>query len=137
MAGIKFDLEGLKETADNLDRTKRKVNRSANEALKAGAEVFKTNLEGNTPTEKVPKHGSHAKDSIVTSNVSTKQDGYKSIKAGYDANHFWYMWFLERGTKQHGKQRIQPRHIVENTLKNSKETIQKAIADILMDGVNE
>ena len=137
MPGIKFDVEGLNKTVDNLDRTKSKVNRSANEALKAGAEVFKTNLEGNTPTEEIPKHGSHARDSIISSNVSTKQDGYKSIKAGYDANHSWYMWFLERGTKQHGVQRIQPRHIVENTLKSSKETIQDTIAHIIMDGVGE
>lgn len=137
MPGTKFDLKGLKETVDNLDRTKRKVNRKSNEALKAGAEIFKTNLEGNTPVEEVPKHGTHAKDSIITSNVSTKQDGYKSIKAGYDSNHFWYMWFLERGTRQNGVQRIQPRHIVENTLNSSKETIQDAIAEILMDGLGE
>lgn len=125
---VKYSLNGLEETLNNLDLSQRRVNQEANNGLIEGAEIFTTVLRANTPLGDA-QHGKHARDDVHRSGVITAGGtGYKRIRMGYGTSTGWYMYFVNDGTYSKGNPKgIVPRKQVEKTMDATSDVIQRAL----------
>ena len=129
MSGYAFDLKGLEQTIANLDTTVRKVGDGANHVLREGAEIYKSALVNNTPLGPGIRYG-HARDHVKVGYVRTDKTMHKSVKAGYDSNVAWRMYFVNDGTYSKGNPTgIRPRRIVERTISATGPSIERTLAD--------
>lgn len=135
IGSYKFDIKGIHEAIAKMDFTTRKVNDSANGALREGGEVYRNEIERNTKTGP-GRGGVHAKDNVIKSNVSSK-GAYKSIRIGYAPNVSWRMWFVEEGTYSKGNPKgISPKRIVEISKKSKDYAVEDIIADFIAQVIN-
>lgn len=131
IGSYKFDIKGIHEAIAKMDFTTRKVNDSANGALREGGEVYRNEIERNTPVLT-----GEARDNVIKGNVSS-QGTYKSIRIGYAPSVSWRMWFLEEGTYSKGNPKgISPRRIVEISKKSKDYAVEDIIADFIAQVIN-
>lgn len=127
----KLDIDGVDVLMVKLDELSDRQRRQANAGLKNGGEILKETISKNTPVSDLPKHLTHAKDSVIRSAI--KQEGeYRNVKVGYDGAHAWYMWYLEKGTYSKGNPKgIKPRHMVEHSIEESKGAVSEALIEAM------
>ncbi|MGH0787137.1 HK97-gp10 family putative phage morphogenesis protein [Bacillus cereus] len=131
-----LEVFGIEEWIRELENLGQDVPKITKEALKAGAGVFKQNLEisspeGAEPNKPTPKQpwwdGKHAKNAIEEGKIAKKGGAY-FINIGWDKTdrtaHF-YMKFQNWGTSKNPA----PKHkgFVEKTLVQSEKEVLKAM----------
>ena len=130
--GVNFTVEGVQELYQNLDILDRRANDGMNSSLREGAEAGKTIYENATP-----RKSGQAQGDVSISNVSTDgASSYKSIKLGYGASSYWYMWFVHEGTYDKGVTKgIVPKKHIEKALPELFSTSQGVITNSMRDSL--
>ncbi|MFT9848515.1 HK97-gp10 family putative phage morphogenesis protein [Aneurinibacillus sp. REN35] len=110
--GANVDLQGLQQLRDKLQRLGNKAKTVENQALRAGAEVLRSEIAARAPRSSSPRGpdspsqswrtGQHAADNIKMSGIK-QADGAKIIEVGIqkgDRSHYFYLKFKEWGTSK-------------------------------------
>ena len=119
-----IELTGMDELLARLQRTTLNVNLVENEALIAGADIIRDEIEARAPV----KSGT-LKNNIVTSGIRQDRNGVKHIKVGPDPDAFWGR-FQEFGTvHQKARPFIEPAFLSKRAEAKDamKEVIRQAI----------
>lgn len=115
---MSFDVSGLNELMDRLQNMGEQGKEIEEKALKAGAEIFRDEIEANTPV--YPGGNDHGKDFIVVGDVKDGQ-----IPIGPDNKHY-YLRFPEFGTSKQPAQGF-----MERAFNDKKSEAQQAIVEVI------
>lgn len=113
-----FELAGMDDLLVRLQTMSEAGKPIEEKALKAGAEIFRDEIESNTPKSSL-KHP-HAKDFIAVGEV---KDG--AIPIGPDKKH-WYLRYPEFGSSKQTAQGF-----IERSFNNKKDEVQALIARVI------
>ncbi|MMZ49679.1 hypothetical protein D1872_113840 [compost metagenome] len=110
--GAKMEVQGMQQMLNKLQSLGNKAKTVESQALKAGAEVLRSEIAARAPRSSSPRQpnspsqswrtGQHAADHIKMSGVK-QADGAKIIEVGIqkgDRSHYFYLKFHEWGTSK-------------------------------------
>jgi HK97 gp10 family phage protein len=103
---MSFELTGINELIEELERRGNNVEQIKTQALMQGAEIIKESMKQKCPRS--TQQGQHLADNIIVSDLKEDIPGKPFVEVGpkkSDNNEFFYGKFLEWGTV---KMRAQP-----------------------------
>jgi HK97 gp10 family phage protein len=115
---MSFDVSGLNELMARLRNMSNQGKEIEEKALKAGAQIFRDQIEENTPV--YPFGNDHGKDFIVVGEV---KEG--TVPIGPDGKHY-YLRFPEFGTSKQPAQGF-----IERAFNDKKSDAQQAIVEVI------
>ncbi len=122
--GSSMDLQGFEKMQKRILELGKKGQRAENEALKAGGEVLSVAMADNVNRSDVRDW--HIQDNIIVSRVRNNDFNEKYVEVGVIKKLAWRAKFLEFGTEK-----MSPRPFMEPAHDDAKNSMNRAMADIL------
>ena len=119
----KFEVDGMENLLNELDKLGQKGSRIENTALKEAGNIVKESI-----IKEVPVRTGKLKENITVSNVKSK-DGVKKVEVGPGKDEY-YAAFLEFGTTN-----MNANPFISRGYENSKEEAEKVIVEEIKKGL--
>lgn len=119
----KFEVDGMENLLNELDKLGQKGSRIENTALKEAGNIVKESI-----IKEVPVKTGKLKENITVSNVKSK-DGVKKVEVGPGKDEY-YAAFLEFGTTN-----MNANPFISRGYENSKEEAEKVIVEEIKKGL--
>ena len=119
----KFEVDGMENLLNELDKLGQKGSRIENTALKEAGNIVKESI-----IKEVPVRTGKLKENITVSNVKSK-DGVKKVEVGPSKDEY-YAAFLEFGTTN-----MDANPFISRGYENSKEEAEKVIVEEIKKGL--
>lgn len=119
----KFEVDGMENLLNELDKLGQKGSRIENKALKEAGNIVKESI-----IKEVPVRTGKLKENITVSNVKSK-DGVKKVEVGPGKDEY-YAAFLEFGTTN-----MNANPFISRGYENSKEEAKKVIVEEIKKGL--
>lgn len=119
----KFEVDGMENLLNELDKLGQKGSRIENKALKEAGNIVKESI-----IKEVPVRTGKLKENITVSNVKSK-DGVKKVEVGPGKDEY-YAAFLEFGTTN-----MNANPFISRGYENSKEEAEKVIVEEIKKGL--
>ena len=119
----KFEVDGMENLLNELDKLGQKGSRIENTALKEAGNIVKESI-----VKEVPVRTGKLKENITVSNVKSK-DGVKKVEVGPGKDEY-YAAFLEFGTTN-----MDANPFISRGYENSKEEAEKVIVEEIKKGL--
>ena len=119
----KFEVDGMENLLNELDKLGQKGSRIENKALKEAGNIVKESI-----IKEVPVRTGKLKENITVSNVKSK-DGVKKVEVGPGKDEY-YAAFLEFGTTN-----MNANPFISRGYENSREEAEKVIVEEIKKGL--
>ncbi|KON69639.1 hypothetical protein AKG34_13370 [Peribacillus butanolivorans] len=127
---VSFDVKGYEQIIKKIEELGRKGARVRNEAIRAGGEVFKEELEQAIPRTDI--NHEHLQDAIIVTDIK-RTGGIPHVQVGSNKGEGtvgWKLHIIENGTMF-----MSPRAPVQKTLQASKTKVKQRMKEVMQKGL--